>query len=288
MITELERRYLECNVCSELFDEDERIPRLLPCQHSFCSECLKRLGHRKDTIKCPSCNAVHKVKKNGPSDFPMDNTRRDLTSFLQTQSDLYAFKNVADVAIPWTLLINVSREQMINCNSMCSFLNAQQTVEDHIKQYLNAPVVDSTYNKNDSEEKMYFDDYPRSFNRNVDNLEITEDTASLLELAEEKHQKSLWTKTKNAVHILMALLLNTTPEFPNDEDAYGKLLNERCDADIMRMANKTIDGRVDNRRLLTLDEQIKRFAVSTKRYTMLSLKSKDDVHTKLALQLQQR
>ncbi|CAC5412529.1 unnamed protein product [Mytilus coruscus] len=92
LITELERRYLECSICTEVFDEDERTPRLLPCHHSFCSECLKRLGRRNDTLKCPSCNAVHKVEKNSPIDFPKNNTRRDLTSFLQTQSDLNAFK----------------------------------------------------------------------------------------------------------------------------------------------------------------------------------------------------
>lgn len=103
LITELERRYLECNICTELFDEDERIPMLLPCHHSFCSECLKRLKRRKDQIKCPTCNAVHKVNKNWPIDFPKDNTRRDLTSFLQDHSDLNAFKkcclcgNTADV-----------------------------------------------------------------------------------------------------------------------------------------------------------------------------------------------
>ncbi|XP_071124295.1 E3 ubiquitin-protein ligase TRIM56-like [Mytilus edulis] len=92
LITELERRYLECSICTEVFDEDERIPRLLPCHHPFCSECIKRLGRRKDTIKCPTFNAVHKVKKNGPIDFPKDNTRRNLTSFLQTHSDHNAFK----------------------------------------------------------------------------------------------------------------------------------------------------------------------------------------------------
>ncbi|CAC5379844.1 unnamed protein product [Mytilus coruscus] len=96
LITELERRYLECNICTEVFDEDERIPRLLPCHHSFCSECLKRLDRRKDTIKCPTCNAVHKVKKNGPFDFPKDNTRRDLTSFLQDHSDLNAYRKCCE------------------------------------------------------------------------------------------------------------------------------------------------------------------------------------------------
>ncbi|XP_071124291.1 uncharacterized protein [Mytilus edulis] len=90
LITELERRYLECSICTEVFDEDGRTPRLLPCHHSFCSECIKRLGRRKDTLKCPSCNAVHKVES--PIDFPKDNTRRDLTSFLQTHSYRNAFK----------------------------------------------------------------------------------------------------------------------------------------------------------------------------------------------------
>ncbi|XP_071127453.1 E3 ubiquitin-protein ligase TRIM56-like [Mytilus edulis] len=92
LITELERRYLECSICTEVFNEEERIPRLLPCHHPFCSECIKRLGRRKETIKCPTCNAVHKVKKHGPIDFPKDKTRRDLTSFLQAHSDQNAFK----------------------------------------------------------------------------------------------------------------------------------------------------------------------------------------------------
>lgn len=74
-------------------------------------------------------------------------------------------------------------EQMINCNSMCSFLNDQQTVEDSIKRFLNMPVEDFTYDKNDSEENTDFNDYLRSFNRLVDNLDITVDTTSLLKLA---------------------------------------------------------------------------------------------------------
>ncbi|XP_063416455.1 transcription intermediary factor 1-beta-like [Mytilus trossulus] len=92
LISELESRYLECNICRELFDEEERIPRLLPCHHPFCSECLNKLGRRKDIIKCPTCNAVHKMQKNDPSDFPKDNTRRDLTTFLHAHSDLITLR----------------------------------------------------------------------------------------------------------------------------------------------------------------------------------------------------
>ncbi|CAG2244922.1 unnamed protein product [Mytilus edulis] len=128
-------------------------------------------------------------------------------------------------------------EKMINCNNMCTFLNGQQTVEDHIKRYINDPVEDSTYDKNDFEEKMDFDDYLQSFN-----------LVSFLELAKEKHKQSLWTKTKNAVHILKALLLDTTPEVPNDEVVYPVLLDERFDAHHEREANRRINGRTHSDR----------------------------------------
>jgi hypothetical protein len=30
-----QRRFLECGVCTEIYNEDERVPRLLPCLHTF-------------------------------------------------------------------------------------------------------------------------------------------------------------------------------------------------------------------------------------------------------------
>ncbi|XP_071128235.1 uncharacterized protein [Mytilus edulis] len=132
LITELERRYLECSICTEVFDEDERIPRLLPCHHPFCSECIKRLGRRKDTIKCPTCNAVHKVKKNGPIDFPKDNTRRDLTSFLQTHSDHNAFKKCSQCGN--TVDITFKCQQ---CNiNLCEFCRCQHETENKTHEVL--------------------------------------------------------------------------------------------------------------------------------------------------------
>ncbi|CAC5379851.1 unnamed protein product [Mytilus coruscus] len=63
-------------------------------------------------------------------------------------------------------------EQLINRNSKRSFLDVHQTVEAHMKRYLNTPVEKSTSGENDSEEKRIdFDDYLRSFERNVEILE---------------------------------------------------------------------------------------------------------------------
>ena len=57
MATALE--YLkECPVCQEEFTD----PRVLPCDHSLCVDCI---GHirKGPTIKCPECNAVHDMDK---------------------------------------------------------------------------------------------------------------------------------------------------------------------------------------------------------------------------------
>ncbi|CAG2244917.1 TRIM46 [Mytilus edulis] len=63
-------------------------------------------------------------------------------------------------------------EQLINRNSKRSFLNVHQTVEAHMKRYLNTPVEKSTCGEKDSEENMIdFDDHLRLFERNVEILE---------------------------------------------------------------------------------------------------------------------
>lgn len=83
LIIELQQRYLECGICTEAFDEDNHIPKLLPCLHTFCLKCISTI-HKKKTITCPLCNKTHDIKTNDFSCLPKDNTRRDLTSFLAT------------------------------------------------------------------------------------------------------------------------------------------------------------------------------------------------------------
>lgn len=119
LITDLERRYLECIICTELFDEDDRLPRVLPCHHSFCSICLKKLGHRKDTIKCPTCNRVHNVRKHYPFTFAKDNTIRDLKSFLHSYSDLNAFKKCCQCGHTVDITYNCHQCKIHLCGICC-------------------------------------------------------------------------------------------------------------------------------------------------------------------------
>ena len=56
---------MECAVCLREWNSQTCIPRMLPCGHSFCEECLdgvyKQSGEGiSGVLTCPSCNQEHK------------------------------------------------------------------------------------------------------------------------------------------------------------------------------------------------------------------------------------
>ena len=57
-------RHLECPICMERYLPQERIPKVLPCGHTFCNICLEHTasGHR---LECPNCKVIHQVPSQG-------------------------------------------------------------------------------------------------------------------------------------------------------------------------------------------------------------------------------
>ncbi|KAK6939928.1 WD40 repeat [Dillenia turbinata] len=62
----------ECPVCLQTYDNENTIPRVLPCGHSACEPCLLQIPRRfPDTIRCPACNQLIKLPQTlGPSALP--------------------------------------------------------------------------------------------------------------------------------------------------------------------------------------------------------------------------
>ena len=56
-------------MCLEHFNSASRWPKLLPCQHTLCLECMDMLiqGNR---IQCPQCRQEHTCPGEGPQNFP--------------------------------------------------------------------------------------------------------------------------------------------------------------------------------------------------------------------------
>ncbi|XP_052795626.1 E3 ubiquitin-protein ligase SH3RF3-like [Mya arenaria] len=53
-------RALECPICLDRFT----YPKVLPCQHTFCNECLQGVVEGY-SVRCPECRKVHFVPPDG-------------------------------------------------------------------------------------------------------------------------------------------------------------------------------------------------------------------------------
>ncbi|XP_062587970.1 E3 ubiquitin-protein ligase TRIM33-like [Saccostrea cucullata] len=78
----LKDEFCECPICTEEYDEEKHVPRLLPCQHSFCTECLEK-SVKGGKLNCSICKRSYRVKEMGVDCFPKDLTKRSLGDVLQ-------------------------------------------------------------------------------------------------------------------------------------------------------------------------------------------------------------
>ncbi|XP_070549590.1 E3 ubiquitin-protein ligase TRIM56-like [Ptychodera flava] len=56
---------LTCVVCLEIFTN----PKVLPCHHSFCEECLKTIAGTKSMLECPTCRNTCSLPEGGVMDL---------------------------------------------------------------------------------------------------------------------------------------------------------------------------------------------------------------------------
>ena len=71
-----------CPVCLQLY----KSPKVLPCQHSYCQECLIKL-EKDRKITCPECRKITDIPAKGVKDFPTNFTLTHLIDdfFLRRQ-----------------------------------------------------------------------------------------------------------------------------------------------------------------------------------------------------------
>lgn len=62
ILNKLQDEFCECPICTEEYDEGTHVPRLLPCQHSFCTECLTK-NVRGNKLICSMCKKSYNLKK---------------------------------------------------------------------------------------------------------------------------------------------------------------------------------------------------------------------------------
>ena len=63
------RTMAECEVCCEVFDKGLQCPKILPCIHTLCVKCLRKL-EKYGEIQCPFDRIFHSVPIGGVEKFP--------------------------------------------------------------------------------------------------------------------------------------------------------------------------------------------------------------------------
>eukprot|EP00058_Branchiostoma_floridae_P000674 XP_002586162.1 hypothetical protein BRAFLDRAFT_109858 [Branchiostoma floridae] len=75
---------LTCSICLELFTR----PKVLPCQHTFCQDCLQDLASRKVPLRCPNCRQQVRLPLQGVTGLPDNIMAANMCERLQNQATL--------------------------------------------------------------------------------------------------------------------------------------------------------------------------------------------------------
>ncbi|XP_046580142.1 uncharacterized protein LOC124287679 [Haliotis rubra] len=80
---EIKENILKCDRCEQQFDSEDRIPRVLPCQHSFCSQCLDDVWTIGSKLSCPSCSQQWDVRESVEETFPVEYVAMKFVVFVE-------------------------------------------------------------------------------------------------------------------------------------------------------------------------------------------------------------
>ncbi|XP_019626969.1 PREDICTED: tripartite motif-containing protein 3-like [Branchiostoma belcheri] len=75
---------LSCSICLELFTR----PKVLPCQHTFCQDCLQDHAGRGGTFQCPICRRQVRLPPQGVAGLPDNHLVTSLCERLENQATL--------------------------------------------------------------------------------------------------------------------------------------------------------------------------------------------------------
>eukprot|EP00058_Branchiostoma_floridae_P021898 XP_002607388.1 hypothetical protein BRAFLDRAFT_69798 [Branchiostoma floridae] len=78
------REELTCSICLELFTR----PKVLPCQHTFCQDCLQDIVSRQVPLQCPICRQQARPPPQGVEGLPDNHLVTSLCERLQNQATL--------------------------------------------------------------------------------------------------------------------------------------------------------------------------------------------------------
>lgn len=78
---------ISCSLCFEHYDSTSHLPKILPCQHTFCLQCVVQFSCENKSFSCPICRSKIARPKRGMSALMTNLTVRDLAEEHQKMED---------------------------------------------------------------------------------------------------------------------------------------------------------------------------------------------------------
>ncbi|XP_066300962.1 tripartite motif-containing protein 3-like [Branchiostoma lanceolatum] len=78
------REEFSCSICLELFTR----PKVLPCGHTFCQDCLQNVAGWRGTLQCPICRQQVRLPPQGVAGLPDSHIIANMCERLRQQTSL--------------------------------------------------------------------------------------------------------------------------------------------------------------------------------------------------------
>ncbi|XP_043466063.1 RING finger protein nhl-1-like isoform X2 [Leptopilina heterotoma] len=103
---------LRCAICNERF----KMPKMLPCQHTFCLECLQQ--QLTETLKCSTCFLT--IKECSPESLPSNLYIENMLQIIGNSEES------SERIVPRSIVVNLSTEEIkcFKCRIIC--INEEQ------------------------------------------------------------------------------------------------------------------------------------------------------------------
>ena len=107
---------VSCSICMEQFDIHLHVPKILPCQHTFCLICPGCMSNHQMTIVCPVCREEIYVPANG---YTTNRAVLDIVEELQKDASSDVPKSSTDVPKRPTDVMKCLQHSNAECMLLC-------------------------------------------------------------------------------------------------------------------------------------------------------------------------
>ncbi|CAG2236442.1 TRIM2_3 [Mytilus edulis] len=123
---------LNCTQCEKRYDQISHQPRILPCLHTICSDCLMK-HFQSSSFKCTVCQKsvdIQDTFESSKDKFPIDFTIRDRIEFVNFNQNIISICDFCDESK--TEIYRCKDCESFICETCIKFHNQSNKFKNHV------------------------------------------------------------------------------------------------------------------------------------------------------------